>query len=41
MVNIRFNADKANQMYLIYINKEDLASNNFQQFICHKTKPAD
>ena len=28
-----------NHIYLIYINKLDLALNNLQWFICHKTKP--
>ena len=28
-----------NTMYLIYINKKDLALNNFQWLICHKPQP--
>ena len=26
-------------IYIIYMNKEDLALNNLQWFICHKTHP--
>ena len=26
-------------IYLIYMNKEDLALNNLQWLICHKTQP--
>ena len=26
-------------MYLIYMYKQDLALNNLQQLICHKTQP--
>ena len=29
----------ANPIYLIYMYKEDLALNNLQWLICHKTKP--
>ena len=29
---------KAKHMYLIYMNKEDLALNNLQWLICHKTQ---
>ena len=28
-----------NHIYLIYVYKEDLASNNLQWLICHKTQP--
>ena len=28
-----------NHMYLIYMYKEDVALNNLQWLICHKTKP--
>ena len=28
-----------NHIYLIYIYKDDLAFNNLQELICHKTKP--
>ena len=28
-----------NPIYSIYVYKEDLAVNNLQGFICHKTKP--
>ena len=30
-----------NHIYLIYIYKEDLALNNQQRLICHKTQPKD
>ena len=28
-----------NHIYLIYMNIDDLALNNQQKFICHKTQP--
>ena len=28
-----------NHIYLIYMYKQDLALNNLQWFICHKTEP--
>ena len=33
------NPTKPNPIYLIYMYKEDLALNNLQKLICHKTKP--
>ena len=33
------NQTKPNDIYLIYMLKEDLALNNLQWLICHKTKP--
>ena len=33
------NPTKANLIHLIYMYKEDLASNNLQWLICHKTQP--
>ena len=32
---------KPNHIYLIYIYKEDLALNNQQWLICHKTRPTN
>ena len=37
MVNKAENPTQPNPMYLIYMYKEDLASNNLQWLICHKT----
>ena len=39
MLDMQPNQTKVNNIYLIYMYKEDLALNNFQWFICHKTKP--
>ena len=39
MVDMSSNQTKSNQTYLIYMYKEDLALNNQQWLICHKTKP--
>ena len=36
MVDMPSNQTKST--YLIYMHKEDLALNNLQQLICHKTK---
>ena len=33
------NPTKPNPKYLIYMFKKDLALNNRQQLICHKTQP--
>ena len=33
------NQAKSNHIYSIYMYKEDLALNNLQWLICHKTKP--
>ena len=33
------NTTKPNPIYLIYMYKEDLALNNLQWLICHKTQP--
>ncbi len=33
------NLTKPNHIYLIYMYKEDLALNNLQWLICHKTQP--
>ena len=38
MVDIRQNPTKPNPIYLIHMFKEDLALNNLQCLICHKTK---
>ena len=38
MVDIPLNPTKPNAIYLIYMNKEDLALNNLDWLICHKTK---
>ena len=35
MVDMPLNPTKPNPIYLIYINKEDLALNNQQLLICH------
>ena len=32
------NPNKPNHMYLMYMYREDLALNNLQWLICHKTK---
>ena len=34
-----YNPTKPNHIYLIYMYKEDLALNNLQGLICHKTQP--
>ena len=39
MVDMPLKTTKPNPMYLIDMNKEDLALNNLQWLICHKTKP--
>ena len=39
MVDRPQNPTKPNPIYLIYMYKEDLALNNLQWLICHKTKP--
>ena len=39
MVDMPQNPTKPNPIYLIYMYKEDLALNNLQRLICHKTKP--
>ena len=39
MIDMPLNITKQNHIYLIYMYKEDLALNNLQWFICHKTKP--
>ena len=36
---MQLNLTKANNIYLIYTYKENLALNNLQWFISHKTKP--
>ena len=33
------NLTKPNHIYLVYMYKEDLALNNLQWLICHKTQP--
>ena len=38
MVDMQLNPAKPNHIYLIYMYKEDLALNNLQWLICHKTK---
>ena len=38
MVDIPYNQTKPNHIYLIYMYKEDLALNNLQWLICHKTQ---
>ena len=39
MVDMSLNTTKPNQIYLIYMYKENLALNNLQWLICHETKP--
>ena len=39
MVDMPQNQTKPNPIYLIYVYKEDLALNNLQWLICHKTQP--
>ena len=39
MVDMAENPTKPKHIYLIYIYKKDLALDNLQLFICHKTKP--
>ena len=39
MVDMPSNQTKPNTIYLIYMYKDDLALNNLQWLICHKTKP--
>ena len=39
MVDMPKNPTKPNHIYLINMYKEDLALNNLQWLICHKTKP--
>ena len=39
MVDMPQNPTKPNSLYLIYMYKEDLALNNLQRLICHKTNP--
>ena len=34
-----YNKSKLNHIYLIYVNKEDLALNNTQWLICLETPP--
>ena len=33
------NPTQPNHIYLIYVYKEDLAVNNLQHSVCHKTQP--
>ena len=37
MVEMTYKSNKPNPIYLIYMYKEDLALNNLQWLICHKT----
>ena len=37
MVDMPWNLTKPNPIYLMYMYKEDLALNNLQCLICHKT----
>ena len=39
MVDMPLNPSKLNHIYLVYMYKEDLALNNLQWLICHKTQP--
>ena len=39
MVDMPQNPTKPNPIYLIYMYKKDLALNNLQWLICHKTQP--
>ena len=39
MVDMPKNPTEPNHIYLIYIHNEDLALNNLQWLICHKTQP--
>ena len=39
MVDMQKNPTQPNPIYLIYMYKEDLALNNLQWLICHKTQP--
>ena len=39
MTDMPQNPTRSNHIYLIYMNKEDLALNNLQWLICHKNKP--
>ena len=39
MVDMPLNPIKLDSIYLIYMHEEDLALNNLQWLICHKTQP--
>ena len=39
MIDMPYNQMKPNYIYLTYMYKQDLALNNIQGLICHKTKP--